>query len=184
MSTGARLSGDSDTAGRVRFTQSSAFQNCNGLERNQQTCCGLLPLNMRDKHIKLYLFDAGRTGLFPSFCLLLGRLPGYPAAQGSPPIPTLDCGSGRRHYSVPRSARDRAGDRLRLNRKGLATKGSPIKSIRPQVSWWWRSVIDSDGRRSITVRRSPSVDRGQSRAVHRLADLICRLETGAPAHGG
>jgi len=133
-------------------------------------------MNVYQKHIKLYFFDARRTGLFPSFCLLLGRLPGYPAAQGSPPNPALGCGSGRRHYSVPRGARERAGDMRRQHRSGLASNGSPAKSNSPQVSWWWRSVIDVDGRRFIKLWRSPSIDRGQSRAGHRQADLKLRVQ--------
>jgi len=128
-------------------------------------------MNVYQKHLQLYFFDAGRTGLFPSFSLLLGRPPAIPVAQGSPPNPALGCGCGRRHYPVPRGARERAGDMRRQYRRGLASNGSPAKSKRPQVSWWRRSVIDGDGRRFIKLWRSPSVDRGQSRVVHRQACL-------------
>jgi hypothetical protein len=154
-------------AGGGSFLLRQAFQNCNGLERNQQAPCGLLHMNMRNKQVTLYLLDAGRAGFFPWFCLLRGRLPACPAAQGSPPNPALGCGSGRRHPSLPPGTPEGVGDARRQYRNSLATRGSPMKSQRPQVSWRWRSVIDGDGRRLITLWRSPRVDRSQSRATRR-----------------
>lgn len=58
-----------------------------------------------------------------------------------------------------------------------------MNSSRPQVSWLSRSVIHSDGRRSITLWRSPSLERGDSRPAHRHADLKLRVQfplAGAP----
>ena len=152
---------------KPRTMACQVFQNCNGLVRNQQPRCGLISVNMRDKHIRLFLFDVGRTGLFPRSRLLLGRLPGYPVAQGAPPNPTLDCGGDRRHSSDALGARGRAGDAPRQPRKRLAMKGRPMESNRPRVSWSWRSVIHSDGRRCITLWRSPSLERGDSPSAHR-----------------
>jgi len=121
---------------------------------------------MNAQQAKPYHFDAGRTGLFPGSCLPHGRHPAYPAAQASLPTPALGCGRGRRHYSGRRSIFDGEGDALRQTRKVPAMKGSPVKSNRPQFSWWLRSVINGDGRRVITLWRSYSVNRNQSRAVN------------------
>ncbi len=122
---------------------------------------------MRYKHLEFYVFDAGRTGLFPSLCLLLGKAPGYRAAQGFSPTLALGSGSARHHYSVPSSTRDRAGEAHPQKSKGPGRKNRAIESNRPRVYWFCQSVIAGDGRRFITLRRSPGFNRGQSRAAHR-----------------
>ena len=73
------------------------------------------------------------------------------------------CSCGRRHYLGTR----RRGNAHRQGHDGLAGKRGPMKSNRPQCSWWLRSVTNDDGRQLITLRRSPSLNRNQPRAFQR-----------------
>jgi hypothetical protein len=137
---------------------------------------------MNAQHAKPYQFDAGPTDLFPGSCLSQRRHPEYPAAQAPPHTPALGCGGGRRHYSDCGSGPNGKEDALRQTPNRPNTKGSPMKSNRPQFSWWLRSATHNDGRRVISLWRSPSVNCSQSsavnspRAVHLKAGVKLRVQ--------
>jgi hypothetical protein len=112
-------------------------------------------------------FDASRTGLFPGSCLPRRRHPGYPAVQASLPTLALGCGCGWRLYSGPGGVFYVEEGALRQPRKVPVRKGSHVKSNRPSFSWWLHNVTGGDGRRVITLWRSPSANLNASRAVNR-----------------